>query len=103
MNAGIHQSKKYKDQWKTIEIRLKIIKLVNKNPPSLFDIFFAFWIKVSASEEKIDLIAIEYRLNPVRPVKSLITFLRKLAFVIGKGALKLRSGSFSVSVNLWCA
>ena len=72
-----------------------------KNPLILSDIFFILPAKLSASEEKIDLRAIEYLLNPVWPVKSLITFLRKLAFVIGKGALRLKSGSFSDSVNLW--
>ena len=80
----------------------KIIKLVIKNPPILSDIFFIFPKNSSASEEKIDFRAMEYRLNPVWPVKSLNTFLRKLAFVIGKGALNDKSGSFSVSVNLWC-
>ena len=79
---------------------MRIITLVSKNPLNLSDIFFTFPVKLSASEEKMDLKAIEYLLNPVKPVKSLKTFLRKLAFVIGKGALSDKSGSFSVSVNL---
>ena len=62
----------------------------------------SLWDKFLASVEKIDLKEEEYLRIPVNPDKSLIIFLMKLALVIGKGALKDRSGSWSVSVNLWC-
>ena len=60
------------DQWDKIVIREKITKLVIKNPLILSDIFFIFPLKLSASEEKIDLSAIEYLLNPVRKIRQQI-------------------------------
>ena len=70
-----------------------------KKPFSL-DINLAKLLKIESSLPHADIKAAEYLLKPATPVKSLMNFLAKLFQEVGKAAVRPKSGSFSVSVNL---